>query len=155
MGTRIFRDMGMPGVGEGAHGVDEAFASNWASGIGVEIIGRNKFGPQRGPWENEDWKGWWGDNPPFHTPANVLTHHPRHSLQMAGGTTLHFVDANAAVALEQARALAGDLDIQLGGGATTNRQFPEADLVDRVHIVLIPIMLGRGERQPLSADQRL
>lgn len=145
-GTQTFRGMGVGGPGEGSHGVDEAFASNWADGIGVEIMGRNKFGPQRGPWENEDWKGWWGDEPVFHTPVIVLTHHPRPSVQMEGGTTFHFLDAEPAAALEQARALANGLDIRIGGGATTVRQFLEADLIDRMHVVLVPIVLGRGER---------
>jgi dihydrofolate reductase len=144
--TQTFHDMGIHGFGEGSHGVDEAFASNWADGIGVEIMGRNKFGPQRGPWENEDWTGWWGDDPVFHSPVIVLTHHPRPSVHMEGGTTFHFLDAGPAEALERARALAGGLDIRLGGGASTIRQFLEADLVDRMHVVLVPIVLGRGER---------
>jgi dihydrofolate reductase len=144
--TKTFRDMGLPGDGVGTTGVDETFASRWATGIGVEIQGRNKFGPQRGPWTDEEWRGWWGENPPFHTPVIVLTHHPRPALQMEGGTTFHFVDAEPAAALEQARALAGDLDVRIGGGATTVREFLEADLIDQMHIVLVPILLGRGER---------
>lgn len=144
--TKTFRDMGLHGVGEGAHGVDEAFASNWATGIGVEIMGRNKFGPQRGKWPNEEWKGWWGTNPVFHTPVIVLTHHPRPTLPMEGGTTFHFMDADPLAALERARSLAGGLDVRLGGGARTIRQFLEADLVDQMHLVLVPIVLGRGER---------
>jgi dihydrofolate reductase len=145
-GTRTFRAMGLPGEGEASFGVDESFASQWSTGIGVEIMGRNKFGPQRGPWEDEEWQGWWGDNPPFHTPVVVLTHHPRPALEMAGGTTFHFVDADPAAALEQARALAGDLDVRIGGGVETVRQFLEADLIDHLHVVLAPIVLGRGER---------
>ncbi|GAA2491699.1 dihydrofolate reductase family protein [Winogradskya humida] len=144
--TRTFRDMGIHGETAGSHGVDEAFASNWARGIGVEIMGRNKFGPQRGPWSDEEWKGWWGDDPVFHTPVVVLTHHPRPTLEMEGGTTFHFVDADPAFALEQARALAGDLDVRIGGGVSTVRQFLQADLIDQMHIVLVPILLGRGER---------
>ena len=92
--TRTFREMGIHGESAGSFGVDEAFASKWGPGIGVEIMGRNKFGPQRGPWEDEEWKGWWGDNPVFHTPVVVLTHHPRPVLEMEGGTTFHFVDAD-------------------------------------------------------------
>lgn len=145
-GTRTFREMGLPGEGTGSDGVDEAFARRWAAGIGAEIMGRNKFGPQRGPWENEEWKGWWGDDPVFHTPVVVLTHHPRRTLEMEGGTTFHFVDADPASALQQARALAGDLDVRIGGGVETVRQFLEADLIDRMHIVLVPVVLGRGER---------
>jgi len=144
--TRTFREMGLPGTTPGSLGVDEAFASSWAPRIGVEIMGRNKFGPQRGPWETEEWKGWWGDDPVFHTPVVVLTHHPRPTLEMQGGTTFHFVDAEPAAALERARALAGDLDVRIGGGVSTVRQFLEADLIDHMHIVLVPIVLGRGER---------
>ena len=145
-GTRTFRKMGLPGEGEPSVGVDEAFASRWARGIGAEIMGRNKFGPVRGPWEDEEWTGWWGENPPFHTPVVVLTHHPRPVLEMEGGTTFHFVDAEPAAALEQARALAGDLDVRVGGGVETVRQFLAADLIDQLHLVLVPILLGRGER---------
>lgn len=144
--TRTFQQMGFHGHDEGTTGVDEAFAGRWSPGVGVEIMGRNKFGPQRGPWTDDRWRGWWGENPPFHTPVIVLTHHPRPALEMAGGTTFHFVDAEPAVALAQARALAGDLDVRIGGGATTIRQFLRADLVDQLHIVVVPIILGRGER---------
>jgi len=143
-GTRTFRAMqGEPG---GSAGVDEAFASNWGAGIGAEIMGRNKFGPQRGPWENEEWKGWWGDDPPFHTPVFVLTHHPRPSVEMKGGTTFYFIDASPAEALAAAREAAGGLDVRIGGGPATVRQFLAADLIDHMHIVLVPIVLGRGER---------
>jgi dihydrofolate reductase len=142
--TQTFRAMfGTPG---GGTGVDEAFARTWAQGIGAEIMGRNKFGPQRGPWVDEDWKGWWGDNPPFHTPVFVLTHYPRPSIEMEGGTTFHFIDASPADALATARAAAGDLDVRIGGGPSTVRAFLAADLIDRMHVVLVPIVLGRGER---------
>lgn len=144
--TRTFREMGLHGETAGSRGVDEAFASQWGSGIGVEIMGRNKFGPQRGPWQDEEWRGWWGDDPVFHTPVVVLTHHPRPTLPMAGGTTFHFVDAEPAAALEHARALAPGLDVRIGGGVSTVRQFLEADLIDHLHIVLVPVVLGRGER---------
>jgi len=144
--TRTFRDMGIHGETSGSLGVDDSFASNWAPGIGVEIMGRNKFGPQRGAWEDEEWKGWWGDNPVFHTPVVVLTHHARPALQMEGGTTFHFVDADPVSALEKARELAGGLDVRIGGGVSTVREFLEADLIDHMHIVLVPIVLGRGER---------
>jgi dihydrofolate reductase len=143
-GTRTFRAMqGEPG---GSAGVDEAFASNWGAGIGAEIMGRNKFGPQRGPWENVEWKGWWGDDPPFRTPVFVLTHHPRPSVEMTGGTTFYFIDASPAEALAAAREAAGGLDVRIGGGPATVRQFLAADLIDHMHIVLVPIVLGRGER---------
>ena len=117
-GTRTFRAMGLHGEGQASFGVDEAFASQWGTGIGVEIMGRNKFGPQRGPWADEEWKGWWGSNPVFHTPVVVLTHHPRPVLEMEGGTTFHFVDADPATALEKARELApaGDMRCQSEGG---------------------------------------
>ena len=144
--TRTFREMGLPGKTKGSRGVDEAFASQWGTGIGVEIMGRHKFGPQRGPWPDEEWRGWWGENPVFHTPVVVLTHHPRPMLEMDGGTTFHFVDADPASALAHARDLAGGLDVRIGGGVATLRQFLEADLIDHMHLVLVPILLGRGER---------
>jgi dihydrofolate reductase len=142
--TRTFRRLqGDPG---GSTGVDDAFASSWATGIGVEIMGRNKFGPQRGPWADEEWKGWWGDDPPFHTPVFVLTHHNRPSVQMKGGTTFHFINATPTEALKVAKEAAGGLDIRIGGGPTTIRQFLAASLVDYMHVVIVPIVLGRGER---------
>ncbi|GGM58463.1 dihydrofolate reductase family protein [Microbacterium saperdae] len=145
-GTRTFRQMGLPGPTPGSTGVDDAFARQWGPGIGAEIMGRNKFGPQRGAWEDEEWKGWWGDEPVFRTPVVVLTHHPRPTLEMEGGTTFHFVDADPVDALARARSLAGDGDIRIGGGVDTVRQFLAADLIDHMHIVLVPIVLGRGER---------
>ncbi len=145
--TRTFRGFqGTQGDSGSSTGVDDAFASNWAVDIGVEIMGRNKFGPQRGPWEDEEWKGWWGENPPFHTPVYVLTHHPRPSIEMSGGTTFHFIDAAPAEALEVAREAAGGLDVRIGGGPSTIRQFLSADLIDYMHVVIVPIVLGRGER---------
>ncbi len=145
-GTRTFRAMGMPGTAEPSFGVDESFASQWATGIGAEIMGRNKFGPQRGPWTDEQWRGWWGENPVFHTPVIVLTHHSRPVLEMEGGTSFHFVDADPAAALARARELAGEQDVRIGGGVETVRQFLAADLIDHLHIVVAPIILGRGER---------
>jgi dihydrofolate reductase len=145
--TRTFQGLhGTQSDPGGSTGVDDAFAGNWASGIGVEIMGRNKFGPQRGPWENEEWKGWWGDNPPFHTPVYVLTHHSRTSIEMEGATTFHFIDAAPAQALDVAREAAGGLDVRIGGGPSTIRQFLAADLIDYLHVVIVPIVLGRGER---------
>jgi dihydrofolate reductase len=145
--TRTF--CGLPdtqGGAGGSTGVDDAFASNWSTNIGVEIMGRNKFGPQRGPWADEEWKGWWGDDPPFHTPVYVLTHHQRPSIQMKGGTTFHFIDATPSEALKLAKEAAGGLDIRIGGGPSTIRQFLAADLIDYMHVVIVPIVLGRGER---------
>lgn len=130
----------------GSSGVDDAFASNWDRRIGAEIMGRNKFGPQRGPWADEEWKGWWGDNPPFHTPVFVLTHHPRPSIEMKGGTTFHFIDASPSEALGLAREAAGGLDIRIGGGPSTVREFLAANLIDYMHVAIVPIVLGRGER---------
>jgi dihydrofolate reductase len=145
--TRTFRSFGdTQGDPGGSAGVDNAFASNWATGIGAEIMGRNKFGPQRGPWADEEWKGWWGDDPPFHTPVYVLTHHPRPSIEMKGGTTFNFIDAGPAEALEVAREAAGGLDVRIGGGPSTIRLFLAADLIDYLHVVVVPIVLGRGER---------
>ena len=130
----------------GSAGVDEAMASQWGPGIGAEIMGRNKIGPQRGPWQDHEWKGWWGANPVFHTPVFVLTHHPRPSLEMEGGTTFHFIDATPEEALCQAREAANGLDVRIGGGPETVRQFLDADLVDHMHVVVVPILLGRGVR---------
>ena len=129
----------------GSTGVDDAFASSWGPGVGVEIMGRNKFGPQRGPWTDEEWKGWWGEEPPFHTPVFVLTHHVRPSIEMKGGTTFHFIDASPAQALAAAREAAGGLDVRIGGGPATVRQFLAAGLIDHMHVALVPILLGRGE----------
>ena len=141
--TRTFR--AMTGEAGGSEGVDDAFARSWEPGIGAEIMGRNKFGPQRGPWADEQWKGWWGDNPPFHTPVFVLTHHPRPAVEMDGGTTFHFIDASPAEALDQARQAAGGLDVRIGGGPSTVRAFLAAGLIDYMHIVVAPMVLGRGE----------
>ena len=141
--TRSFQEM--HGESGGSTGADDSFASNWAPGIGAEIMGRNKFGPQRGPWTDEEWKGWWGDDPPFHTPVFVLTHYTRPSIEMKGGTTFHFIDANPVEALALAQDAAGDLDIRIGGGPSTVRQFLAADLIDQMHIVVVPLVLGRGE----------
>ncbi len=142
--TRTFHEMlGKPG---GSTGVDEALASKWGPGIGAEIMGRGKFSPQRGPWSDKAWKGWWGENPPFHTPVFVLTHHPRPSIEMEGGTTFHFIDASPTEALAAAQQAAGVLDVRIGGGPSTIQQFLAADLIDHMHLTLVPIILGRGER---------
>lgn len=134
------------GVPGGRTGIDDGIADSWGPGIGAEIMGRNKFGPQRGPWVDDDWTGWWGDDPPFHTPVFVLTHHPRASIEMKGGTTFHFIEASPADALAIAREAAGGLDVRIGGGPATIRQFLAADLVDYMHLTIVPIVLGRGER---------
>jgi dihydrofolate reductase len=142
--TRTFRAMqGNPG---GSTGIDDTFASAWDRDIGAEIMGRSKFGPQRGPWPDHEWNGWWGDNPPFHTPVFVLTHHVRPPVQMDGGTTFYFLDASPAEALTHARQAADGRDVRIGGGPSTVREFLAADLIDHAHIVVVPIVLGRGER---------
>jgi dihydrofolate reductase len=127
----------------GTAGVDDAFARQHDTGIGAEIMGAGKFGPP-GWHEDPQWKGWWGPNPPFHTPVFVLTHHPRPSIDMEGGTTFHFIDASPADALAAAREAAGGLDVRIGGGVTVVRDFAAEGLVDHMHIVVVPILLGRG-----------
>jgi dihydrofolate reductase len=138
----------------GTRGIDDYFTRDFRNNIGAEIMGRNKFSPQRGPWENEEWKGWWGDNPPFRTPVFVLTHYPRPSFTLAD-TTFHFLDATPAEALRRAQAAAGGKDVRLGGGVATVREFLDADLVDTLHIAVAPIELGRGERLWQSPDDWL
>jgi dihydrofolate reductase len=141
--TRIWRRM--HGMEDGETGVDNGVAERGFSGIGAWILGRNMFGPVRGPWPDDRWKGWWGDEPPYHTPVFVLTHHPRAPLKMAGGTEFRFVTGGIHEALEQATAAAGDRDIRLGGGVATVRQFLREALVDEVHLALRPVLLGSGE----------
>jgi dihydrofolate reductase len=130
---------------EGTDGLDNAFAQQHSQGIGAEIMGANKFGPP-GWHEDPEWRGWWGPNPPFHTPVFVLTHHVRPPLEMEGGNLFHFVDATPQEALAMAREAAGGLDVRIGGGATVLRDFLAAGLVDYMHIVQVPILLGRGVR---------
>ncbi len=143
--TRSFHAM----IGDpdgGSEGVDDDFASRWGPGIGVEIMGRNKFAPYSGPWpEGDEWRGWWGEEPPFRTPVFVLTHYPREPLELTG-TTFHFIDASPLDALAQARAAAPAADVRIGGGTKTVREFLAADLVDYLHVAIAPTVLGRGER---------
>jgi dihydrofolate reductase len=129
----------------GETGIDNQVAEQGFAGIGAWILGRNMFGPVRGPWPDDSWKGWWGDEPPYHTPVFVLTHHRRAPLQMAGGTEFHFVTAGIHAALEQAREAASGQDIRLGGGVATIRQYLRAGLVDEFHRAMRPVMLGTGE----------
>jgi len=129
----------------GARNVDDGFASRGFQNIGAAIMGRNMFGPVRGPWLDDSWKGWWGDNPPYHVPVYVLTHHQRPSLVMAGGTTFHFVTGGIHEALEKARHAAGNKDVRLSGGVSTVRQYLLAGLVDELHIAISPVLLGTGE----------
>jgi len=135
----------MHGAGEGETGVDEEMAVQGFAGFGAWILGRNMFGPIRGPWLDDEWKGWWGDEPPYHVPVFVLTHHARAPLAMRGGTTFHFVTGGIHAALEQAKAAAGGLDVRLGGGVATIRQYLAAGLVDDLHLALSPVLLGAGE----------
>jgi dihydrofolate reductase len=135
----------MVGQSGGSGGVDDAMARRHGPGIGAEIMGAGKFGPP-GWHEDPEWKGWWGSNPPFHTPTFVLTHQPRPSIEMEGGTTFHFLDASPVEALEAAREAAGSQDIRIGGGPTTIREFVAAGLVDHLHVVVVPLLLGRGVR---------
>jgi dihydrofolate reductase len=130
----------------GQTGVDEDYIAQGFDGIGATIMGRNMFGPVRGPWPDDSWRGWWGDNPPFHHPVFVLSHFLRSPIEMEGGTTFHFVDDGIESALGQAFDAAKGADVRLGGGASTVRQYLESGLVDEIHIAIVPILLGGGER---------
>ncbi|MGY1711588.1 dihydrofolate reductase family protein [Geodermatophilus sp. SYSU D00758] len=151
LATASFPNRAVPG---GSRGLDDYFTRDFAHGIGAEIMGRNKFGPQRGPWEDHEWQGWWGAEPPFHTPVFVMTHHPRPSFTLSD-TTFHFVDAYPATVLDQAREAARGRDVRLGGGATVIRQFLDADLVDTLHVAISPVRLGSGVRLWTSPDELL
>jgi dihydrofolate reductase len=139
----------MQGAEGGETGIDEDFAAAAMADIGAWIMGRNMFGPVRGPWPDDSWRGWWGKNPPYHSPTFVLTHHPRPSIEMEGGTVFHFVTEGIHAALDRAREAAGGKDIRLLGGADTIRQYLQARLVDDMHIPVSPMLLGSGE--PLFA----
>ena len=141
--TRSFRKM--VGADDGTTGVDNDFAERGWDGIGAWIMGRNMFGPVRGEWPDDKWKGWWGDNPPYHVPVFVLTHHPRASIEMEGGTTFHFVTDGIQTALKRAREAAGGRDVRIGGGAATVREYLQAGLVDQLHLAISPVVLGSGE----------
>lgn len=150
--TRAWRRM--HGQGDGETGVDNTMAEQGFAGFGAWILGRNMFGPVRGPWPDESWKGWWGDEPPYHTPVFVLTHYPRPPLKMAGGTEFRFVTEGIQAALEQAKAAAGGLDVRLGGGVATVRQFLQARLIDQLHLAVRPVLLGSGEHLFHGLDLR-
>lgn len=141
--TRAFQKM--QGGDDGTTGVDNDFAERGFDRIGAWILGRNMFSPSRGAWPDDQWKGWWGDNPPYHVPVFVLTHHARAPIQMEGGTTFYFVTEGIHAALQRAREAAGGLDIRLGGGTATLRQYLQAGLVDHLHLAISPVLLGRGE----------
>lgn len=137
----------------GETGVDDDRTAAGFENVGAWILGRNMFGPVRGPWPDESWRGWWGESPPYHTPVFVLTHHPRKPLEMEGGTTFHFVTDGIESALRQARSAANGRDVRLGGGAQTIREYLRARLVDELHLVISPVLLGSGE--PLFAGMDL
>ena len=141
--TRTFQKI--HGGEGGTTGPDDDFAARSFENLGAWIMGRNMFGPVRGPWPDESWKGWWGANPPYHTPVFVLTHHARAPIEMEGGTTFHFVTEGIHAALERARAAARDRDVRLGGGVTTIQQYLRAGLVDEMHLAVAPTLLGAGE----------
>jgi dihydrofolate reductase len=141
--TRTF--CAMHGNGGGSVDLDDEFAHRAMDNFGAFILGRNMFGPVRGPWPDGSWKGWWGDNPPYHAPTFVLTHHAREPLVMQGGTTFYFVTGGIEEALHRAKQAAGDKDVKIGGGVSTVRQYLQAGLIDSLHLAISPVLLGRGE----------
>jgi dihydrofolate reductase len=150
--TRVWREMhGQPG---GDTGVDNGIAKQGFENMGAWILGRNMFGPIRGPWTGDEWKGWWGDEPPYHVPTFVLTHHPRPPVPMKGGTTFYFVTDGIHTALERAKAAAGERDIRIGGGPATIRQYLSARLIDEMHLAIRPVLLGAGESLLSELDLR-
>ncbi|MBX5297779.1 dihydrofolate reductase [Rhizobium sp. NLR12b] len=148
--TRTFR--AMMGKDDGSTGIDEDYASRAMANFGAFILGRNMFGPIRGEWPHDAWKGWWGPNPPYHAPTYILTHYPREPLVMEGGTTFHFVTGGIHEALKQAKAAAGDKDVKIGGGVATVRQYLQAGLVDELHFAVSPVVLGKGEAMFAGID---
>jgi dihydrofolate reductase len=142
------------GRDEGTTGIDEDFAARSFENVGAWILGRNMFGPVRGTWPDESWRGWWGDNPPYHVPVFVLTHHPRNAIEMQGGTTFHFVTEGIEEALRRARQAAGSKDVRIGGGVSTIRQYLQAGLVDEMHLAISPVLLGSGEHLLSGLDLR-
>jgi dihydrofolate reductase len=148
--TRTFQRM--HGTGEGTTGLDDDFAARSFENVGAWILGRNMFGPVRGAWPDDDWKGWWGEEPPYHVPAFVLTHHARRPVEMKGGTTFHFVTGGIQEALDRAREAARGKDVRVGGGVSTIRQFLRAGRVDEMHLVISPVLLGRGENLLTGID---
>ncbi|MCB1369542.1 MAG: dihydrofolate reductase family protein [Rhodobacteraceae bacterium] len=149
-GTRMFQRM--LGKDGGWEGVDNDYATRSMDGFGAFILGRNMFGPVRGDWPDETWKGWWGDNPPYHAPTFVLTHHPRDPLVMEGGTVFHFVTDGIEAALERARSAAGDRNVKIGGGVSTVRQYLQAGVIDELHFAVSPVVLGCGEAMFAGLD---
>ena len=150
--TRTFQRL--YGADGGTTGIDDEFASRGFKNMGAWILGRNMFSPIRGPWPDENWKGWWGDNPPYHVPVFVLTHHSRPPIEMEGGTTFHFVTGGIHEALDRAREAANGKDVRIGGGANVIQQYLRAGLIDEMHFAVAPILLGRGERLFEGVDLR-
>lgn len=150
--TRVFRRM--HGGADGETGTDNEMAEQGFAGIGAWILGRNMFGPVRGPWPDESWQGWWGEEPPYHCPVFVLTHHARQPIPMKGGTTFHFVTEGIATALEKAKKAAAEKDVRVGGGVATIRQYLQARLIDELHLALRPVLLGEGENLWQGIDMR-
>jgi len=148
--TKSFK--AMFGQSGGSEGVDDDYGHRSMEGFGAFILGRNMFAHSRGAWTDDGWKGWWGENPPYHAPTFILTHYPRDPLVMEGGTTFHFVTGGIHAALERARDAAGDLDIKIGGGVSTVRQYLQARLIDELHFAFSPVMLGRGEAMFADLD---
>jgi dihydrofolate reductase len=142
----------MHGQGEGSTGIDEDFAARSFANVGAWILGRNMFGPVRGAWPDEEWKGWWGDEPPYHVPVFVLTHHPRAPIVMKGGTTFHFVTGGIHEALDRAREAAAGKDVRVGGGVQTVREYLNVGLIDEMHFAIAPVLLGRGEHLLTGID---
>ena len=142
------------GASDGTTGVDDDFAARGFKNIGAWILGRNMFGPIRGPWPDLNWKGWWGDNPPYHVPVFVLTHHARPPVEMEGNTTFHFVTGGIHEALDLARNAARGMDVRIGGGSSTVQQYLRAGLIDELHVAISPLLLGRGERLFKGVDLR-
>lgn len=142
------------GAEGGTAGVDDDFAARGFRNVGAWILGRNMFGPVRGSWPDLDWKGWWGDNPPYHVPTFILTHHARPPVRMEGGTVFHFVTGGIHEALDRARAAAGGMDVRIGGGPGTIRQYLREGLIDELHIAISPVLLGAGERLFEATDVR-
>ena len=142
--TRTFQSM-HAGSDQGTTGIDNTFAERSFENVGAWILGRNMFGPVRGPWINDDWKGWWGENPPYHVPIFVLTHHKREPLRMAGNNTFYFVTDGIESALAQAKAAAGNKDVRIGGGVSTVRQYLQKGAIDEMHLAFSPVLLGSGE----------
>ncbi len=150
--TRTFQQT--HGAGEGTTGIDDDFAARGFENLGAWILGRNMFGPVRGPWPDLNWNGWWGDTPPYHVPVFVLTHHARPPIEMDGGTTFHFVTDGIHAALDRAREAAGGKDVRIGGGPDTIQQYLRAGLIDELHIAISPVLLGQGERLFEGVDLR-